>query len=111
MSIVASARVLWQKNLAKAVVYEGTLTVALDRSGLRAVEVLRMCRAGPNHAADPQPCLNADLSATELWRKGGRARLLEESLLEDRQVGEVHDAVRVEISNRVCLEEEALHPC
>jgi len=41
MSIVACARLLWQKNLAETVLYERALPVSLDGSGLRWLEALR----------------------------------------------------------------------
>jgi len=41
MSIVASARVLWRKNLVEVAVYERPLPVALDHPGLRSLEALR----------------------------------------------------------------------
>jgi hypothetical protein len=41
MSRVACPRLLWQKNLAKTVLYERSLPISLDRSGLRWLEALR----------------------------------------------------------------------
>ena len=41
MSLVASARVMWRKNLAEAAIYEHALPVTLDGSGLLSFEALR----------------------------------------------------------------------
>jgi len=65
-------------------------------SFVRQVAALRGAGVAPDMACTPQP---------------GRSRRLEEALLQHRQVREVDDLIPVEIRQRVCLEEHALHLC